>query len=496
MPVLSIHAFEDLFSHFRSHFRPLFSRSASFENFSLALLTSMTSIERKGVTDTARMLPACFDSYSRECCYEAMIKFFKRSESFDHRQLWTTLAEIIRDSGYLYKDILRDRTLLVIDGHNVIKSGRRMPCVSKITQSSETPSKPKNTFGHLVGSLGVIAGSEKTKQSCFLIAGEIQSGEDEIRMWDDSDKMAYKSHVEKMIKMARNATDTFGSVFLLADTYFFSDPALGSIREHNIVNSNQSIVMVSKAKKNCVAWTIPPEQDTKQRGRPRIRGEKVHLKELFEDEKAFTEVKMNLYGKEETVKYREEILLWGKNYTPTKFVLTVSSKGTAIFICTDTNISAIEIISLYTKRWKIESSFKVSSQDTNAFGYHFWSKKLNKLDRFAPSSAPDPLASVSEKDRKSIANTFRAYERFISISFIAQSLLQLIALILEARGYVSPMWLRTRRGTVVSVGNLIHDLHYLILFGFGELSRFPKLDKNKKDDSELPNKSHRLIKIS
>lgn len=496
MPVLSIRVFEKYFSRFAFMFKPMFSRFSAFNNFRIALLTSMVSIERKGVTDTARMLPSCFDSYDRTRCYETMIKFFKNSEAFDHRNLWTILSIIIRDSGYLYRDDVEGRVLLVIDGHNAVKSGRRMPCVSRITQSSETPTKPQRTFGHLVGSLGVVAGSENKKQSCFLIAGEIQNGEDEIRRWNGDYEMADKSHVEKMLRMACTATDTFADVFLLADSYFFSDPALNAIKEHNLVKTRQSIVLVSKAKKNCVAWTLPPETEEKHRGRPRVRGDKVYLRELFDDEEKFTEVKMNLYGKEETVKYREEILLWGQNYTPVKFVLTISSKGTAIFICTDTNVNAVKIISLYSKRWKIESSFKVSSQDTKVFSYHFWSKKLNKLDRFAPSSSPDPLASIPQKDRKSIANTFRAYERFITISFIAQSLLQLIALILEEQGYESPMWLRTRRGTVISVGNLIHDLHYLILLGFGELSGLSKLDKNKKDDSQIPDKSHRPLKIS
>ncbi len=138
----------------------------------------------------------------------------------------------------------------------------------------------------------------------------------------------------------------------------------------------------------------------------------------------------------------------------------------------------------------------MSSQDTKAFGYHFWTKKMPKLDRFASSDAPDPLSSIPVENRKLIANTLRAYERFISISFIAQSLLQLIALILEEQGYESPMWLRTKRGTVVSVGNLIHDLHYLILHGFGTLSEFPKPDKNKKDDSPITISNHRLLKIS
>lgn len=495
MPVLNIFVVEKYVSAFVAKFRGAFSRSSSFEKFRLALITSMGSLERKGVTDTARMLGVGFDFDDRNRIYESLIKFFKRSDAFSHKVLWRLLAEIIRDSGYLYRERPEGRCLLVIDGQNVIKSGRHMPCVSRITQSSETPTKPKNTFGHLVGSLGVIGGSENTKLSCFLVAGEIQSGEDEIRMWDENDDLAYRSHVEKMLRMATNSTDTFGHSFLLADSYFLCDYALMTIRAHNLIKPSQTIVMVSKAKKNCVAWTLP-EKKEKQRGRPRIRGEKVSLSELFNDKEAFTEVKMDLYGKEETVKYREETLLWGKKYTPVKFVLTVSSKGTAVFVCTDTNINAVKIISLYTKRWKIEASFKVSSQDTKAFNYHFWSKAQKKLDRFALSSAPDPLASVTEKDRKLITNTFRAYERFISISFIAQSLLQLMALILEEQGYVPSMWLRTRRGTVASVGSLIHELHYLFLCGFGKLSGPPKLDKNKKDDSALTLSSHRLLKNS
>lgn len=496
MPALSIRVIEKFVGAFTAKFRTVFSRSSSFENFRLALVTFMASIERKGVTDTARMLPEDFDSYDRNCIYESMLKFFKRSDAFSHHALWRLLSEIIRDSGYLYRDPVGGRCLLVIDGHNVIKSGRYMPCVSRITQSSETPTKPKNTFGHLVGSLGVIGGSENTKLSCFLVAGEIQSGEDEIRSWDEDDNMAFKSHVEKMLEMAMNSTDIFGHSFLLADTYFFCDHAIMAIRGHNITKPNQTIAMVSKAKKNCIAWTLPPEKEEKQRGRPRIRGEKVHLRDLFEEEDSFTEVKMELYGKEETVKYREEILLWGKNYTPVKFVLTVTSQASVVFVCTDTSVNAIKIISLYAKRWKIESSFKVSSQDTKAFNYHFWTKAQKKLDRFASSDSPDPLESVAEKDRKLIAKTFRAYERFISISFIAQSLLQLLALILEEQGYVSSMWLRTKRGTVMSVGSLIHTLHYLFLDGFGELAVPPKLDKNKKDDSTLTQTSHRLLQIS
>ena len=51
------------------------------------------------------MLPFEFDPDDKNRVYESMTKFFKRSP-FDHKELWTVLGEIIRDSGYLYKDVV------------------------------------------------------------------------------------------------------------------------------------------------------------------------------------------------------------------------------------------------------------------------------------------------------------------------------------------------------------------------------------------------------
>lgn len=258
------------------------------------------------------------------------------------------------------------------------------------------------------------------------------------------------------------------------------------IKEHNGKNPDRTISMVSKVKKNTRAWDFPPEREEGTLGRPRVRGERVHLDTLFENEKeSFKKVTVNLYGEKEEVSYLEKILLWGDDYTPVKFVLCSSSRGNVIFISTDLEIDAKTIIEAYALRWKCECSFKIGSQNTNAFSSHFWTKSMPRLNRYAKKTDPDPLTLVEEKDRDKILRAFYAYERYAMVAFIGQALLHLYALELASEGYISTMWLRTRKNKVVSIGNLIHDIYILFLFNSDAVRARLKPYKKKKDSSAI-----------
>ena len=50
-------------------------------------------------------------------------------------------------------------------------------------------------------------------------------------------------------------------------------------------------------------------------------------------------------------------------------------------MCTDTSLSAIEIIGLYGLRFKIEHSFKQAVRLIGSFAYHFWMQDMNPLRR-------------------------------------------------------------------------------------------------------------------
>lgn len=486
MMQLSIQAIKDYVTPKLAAFRSLFPRAATHRNFSISVLTVMSSTIHHGVTDSARMVCDGKDQKEGDRFYENILKSFKRVDGYNHHEIMKKHAEMLRDSGYQYKNKVNgtERGYIVVDGHNSIRSGRYMPGVKKTVQNSESPSKPQHTFAHMWGVAGVLVGNDELGISSLPVFGEIQQGEKEIRKWQSEEEYADRSHVEKMMLTAGKLTEVYGASFVLGDAYFFTANAVNEIMKHNADHPDRSLILISRAKKNAKAWTFPPEKEPGKRGRPRVRGERVHLGSLFETEKDdFKKEIMTLYGKEEEVSYLEKILLWGADYIPVKFVLSSSSRGNIIFISTDTEVDAKTIIEAYSLRWKCEVSFKIGSQNTNAFDSHFWTKHMPKLNRYAKKTDADPLTLVKEEDKELIWKTFRAYERYAAVGFIGQALLQLYAFELASKDYISSMWLRTRRRKVLSTENLINDIHNAFLLGFIELGEGLKPHKNKKDSS-------------
>ena len=113
------------------------------------------------------------------------------------------------------------------------------------------------------------------------------------------------------------------------------------------------VYAVFKAKKNCVAYREPPKKEAGQRGRPRVKGERIPLSPLFDSLELFKTTEMMLYGKRESVQYYSIDLLWGKGlYTPLRFVLVVygTNKVKSILASTDMSLEPLDIIRLYSYR--------------------------------------------------------------------------------------------------------------------------------------------------
>ena len=136
-----------------------------------------------------------------------------------------------------------------------------------------------------------------------------------------------------------------------------------------------------------------------------------------------------MYGKEQEIEYLSLNLLWGiKLYQELQFVLVKYNNVTTILVSTDLSLDPITIIEAYAHRFKIECMFREMKQQIHGFSYHFWNKKVPKLNKFKKKSEPDPLSTVSEDSRDSILGTIDAIERFVLCSEISMGLIQLIAL--------------------------------------------------------------------
>lgn len=355
-----------------NQFRICFSRQASFEWFVVIVIGLMMRSDVLGVTSIIRDLSIAPKSYP------TMMHFF-RAKSWHLGEIMDQWIRIVKHIAPICKE--DDMTLLVGDGVKQSKEARKMPGVKKLHQESENSSKAEYIFGHMFGGIGVLIGDRSKKMFCLPLSIKLHDGVKAIRKWGKADDTE-GSHIVQMITNGFDAARIMGKSMLLLDSYFLSVPALSKLSELNEKNKDL-LHILTKAKISCVAYTKPGEY--KGKGRPRKKGKKIRLRELFTSKgDEFVEKTIRLYGKNETVKYLCLNLLWGqKLYRELRFVL-VTYKGTStILVSTKLDLGPEKIIELYSYRFKIECTFRELKQVIGGFGYQFWSKSMPKLNRYA-----------------------------------------------------------------------------------------------------------------
>ena len=135
-----------------------------------------------------------------------------------------------------------------------------------------------------------------------------------------------------------------------------------------------------------------------------------------------------VYGERNvTLRYRVRDLLWRPARRLVRFVIVMHpTRGSCILMCTDTSLSAVEIIRLYGLRFKIECSFKQAVRQIGSFAYHFWMKDMIPL-RYRNGN--QHLHRKSADYRSRVKRKMRAYHAFIQAGVVAQGLLQYLAVV-------------------------------------------------------------------
>lgn len=396
-----------------SEFRTCFKRKAAFEWFAVILVAIMTRSDNLGLTSVIRDL-----SISKRL-YPTMMNFF-RSSAWSVECIFEKWCEILLNNAPLlrYND---GSVILVGDGTKISKEARRMPGVKKHHQDSENSGKPSYIFGHLFGCIGVLA-SNTDKTLCIPMFMNIEDGVDYIRKLKNPDKNV-GSHIEQIADNACKAASIVGKAILLLDRYFLSEVMLCKINEWNLSFPDKCIRIVTKAKSNVVAYTKP--NNVSGRGRPRKKGDTIHLKDMFSNSELFENMKVYMYGKEETVKYYAINLLWKQGlYQELRFVLIMHNGAKTILVTTDLSMPAEAVIRLYAHRFKIECSFKTMKQLIGVGCYHFWSKHMPKLNRY--NSAKEQV--IDEQAKPRIIGALEAIEKYVMICCIATGVLQITLL--------------------------------------------------------------------
>lgn len=401
--------------------RPAFSRRRSFLWFATAVAGLTVRTELLGVTSIVRTLKL------QPRLYHKLLEHF-HSPAVRLDPLAALWARVVLR---LFPDPLRvnGRCVLVGDGIKIPKCGKKMPAVKLLHQQSESNTKPEFIRGHSLQAVSVLVGAA---QSVFAVplAARIHEG----LVWSNRDR---RTLLDKMLALL--------GILAIKDPFYFVADAYYAARK--IVNGLlvQDNHLVTRVKSNAVAYVPHLQQGRKRRGRPRIYGAKVKLKSLLKDPKTMQCEASPVYGEHNiTIEYRVGDLLWRPAGRLVRFVAVVHPfRGSCLLMCTDTSLSAIEIIRLYGLRFKIEHSFKQAVRLIGSFAYHFWMKDMKPLRR---RSGNQHLHRESLDYRNAIKRKMRAYHVFIQAGIVSQGLLQYLAVVCPKLAWDAfGSWLRTIR---------------------------------------------------
>ena len=401
--------------------RPAFSRLSTFMWFATIVAGLTVRVELLGVTSIVRALNL------RPGLYNRLLQHFRSSGVKLDRlsALWAQVLQL-----FPIPVSVNGRLVLVGDGIKVPKRGKKMPAVKLLHQQSESNTKPEYIMGHSLQAVGLLVHAAQSVLSVPL-AARIHEG----LVWSNRDR---RTLLDKMLGLL-DILAIAAPFYFVADAYYATGKIIGGLLK-------QGHHLVSRVKSNAVAYVpAQPRKGRKKRGRPKTYGKKIKLKSLLADTRSMQQVTSPVYGERNvTLHYRVLDLLWRPAGLLVRFVAVVHpTRGACLLMCTDTSLSAIDIIRLYGLRFKIEHGFKQATRLIGSFAYHFWMKDMIPL---LYRNGNQYLHRKSADYRSHVKRKIHAYHAFIQAGVISQGLLQYLAAVAPKLVWDSfGSWLRTIR---------------------------------------------------
>lgn len=422
-----------------TEFRPVFHRAATYRWFQVVAWAMMLRLDTAGVTSIVRCMGLA------PSCYFNLLNFF-HSSAFSVKQLCATWQKIAFSRAVPVT--IGNRQVCVVDGIKVGKAGRRMPGVKLLHQESDDNTKPEYIMGHYWGVVSLLSCALGTTVAIPLRC-QIQDGL-------KRSPSEVSTLVDKMIALIIEVLGTTRAL-VVGDAYFSTQKTVVRLKA-------AGLAYIGRMKISTVAFQEPlPEAP--RRGRPRKRGSKVRLRELFDEPQDLAPATLLVYEKKQEVRYLFRDLLWQGELV--RFVLSILPNGSkAILMCTDLAITPTAIIEVYARRQKIEVSFNALVHTLCGFGYHFWMRAMPKRRR---GSGNAYLHRAGEAFRRAVQRKLGAYETFVNIASIVLGILQILAITKTAAVWDRfPVWLRTLTRHGVPTEHVVrltlqHDLHQTFL---------------------------------
>lgn len=411
------------FSSFVKALRSAFSNKRTFEQFVRVCVGMLVRDDHAGVTSIVRALGL------DPGCYRNLLHLFE-SQAWSTESLTKCWVSWVMKTFHRYK--VNGRYVLVADGIKVPREGRKMPAVKSLHQESESNSKPTYIMGHSYQSIGLLT-QHGNAMYCVPLASRIHEGV----KFSNADKRTLPNKLAQLRSEVALSVSILGHHYLLADAYY----ACASIIKDLLASGDH---LVTRVKSNTVGYTAADNSSSiKRRGRPKKYGDKIRLNDLFADKNTKFEngTIVGYGGQTQHVKYYSVILSWKPVGKPVKFVLVrYPNKGTCILMTTDLSLDPLQVVELYTKRFKIETAFKQSVHTIGAYAYHFWLQSMEPIERY---SGNQHLHRKSEEYKDAVKDKIESYHRFVAIGNAAQGFAQYLSTYFPSEVYALAPWLRT-----------------------------------------------------
>ena len=397
--------------------RPACRRKRTFLWMVVALMGFSIRADLAGVTSFVRALGLCPGAY-------LLLLHFFHSAALD---LGTLTSIWVRLVPTLFAPFEVGPYLVCLgDGIKAPKEGRQMPAVKSLHQESGCNSKPPFIMGHSLQAISLLASGPAGHVVSVPLAARIHEG----IVLSNRDK---RTLLDKMVGLFFSLVPPWDKkVILVLDAYYASRKVINPL----FAKGHQ---LVTRARVNAVAYHPAPKPEHRRRGRPRLYGDKLRLKDLARDQKAaFASAPSPVYGEQNvTLRYLVVDLLWRPVGRIVRFVLVDHpDRGLIFLLATDTSLKPLEIIQLYGYRFKIETGFRQAVQVLGGYAYHFWMMAMTPIRR---RSGNQYLHRKTAEYRQHVHRKISAYHAYIQLGCIAQGLLLYLA-----TSYGSLVWTRFR----------------------------------------------------
>jgi len=398
------------------------SRRKTFMWMSVVLLGMSVRGDNLGVTSFVR---AVFLKPSR---YKALLHLFHS----DALRLDLLLSLWARLALRLFDPLMHEAyTVFVADGIKAPREGRKMPAVKSLHQESNNNSKPAYIMGHSFQAVSLLVKGLAGQHFAVPLLSRICEGV----VCSNRDS---RTLLDKLAGMFLEITAIAERPCLLvADAYYTSRKMILPILAagHHLI---------ARAKINSVAWTQAEQPKKRKRGKPRMYGEKITLRKLF-DTGAFQQAPSPVYGeKDVAVEYLCVDLLWRPVGRLARFVLVKHpTRGNIILLSTLLTMHPLDVLRLYSLRFKIESAFRQAVNTLGAYFYHFWMKDMMPISK---GSGDQYLHRKSDDYRAAVHRKINAYHAWSQLACVTQGFLLHLAINHHSAVWGKfRSWLRTMR---------------------------------------------------